>query len=371
MAICRSCQRRFQSEQGVKAHMKWCDQYAIKKSKKSAALGRLPKAAATTAAALPLQSIPPTEVPDFSAPIRELEKAMSELPTTQHARQTPQQRRREIVQAAKMQVIDRHRPSSGSVTAYMRGSAKLAIERELVSMPLEELPFEEVLEFAAAIRDGCYAPAFTRQAREATRQHVEEERRHKKEVETLGALIRANRRKKSLIQQASQQAQAFCEEKAITGWAKLSVLGDIESRLEVLLTGDEPILESQAIVRSVLEVRFAEAEATLAAAKAKEDAKWREDVLGLLVLAGLLAVPVLSSKYPDQVVTIINWIERTFGLKPAAEPEAQTCDESEETPSATSAELRPSSRRRRKAPASPLSPEPRWGNPVGGAPGHA
>jgi hypothetical protein len=37
----------------------------------------------------------------------------------------------------------------------MRGAAKLAIERELASLPLEELPFEGVLEIAAAIRDSC------------------------------------------------------------------------------------------------------------------------------------------------------------------------------------------------------------------------
>jgi len=36
------------------------------------------------------------------------------------------------------------------VTASMRGGAKLAIERELASLPLEEFPFEEVLELAAA-----------------------------------------------------------------------------------------------------------------------------------------------------------------------------------------------------------------------------
>jgi len=44
MATCSFCRGKFKSEQGVKAHMKWCDQYEIKKSKKWAALGTKPQA---------------------------------------------------------------------------------------------------------------------------------------------------------------------------------------------------------------------------------------------------------------------------------------------------------------------------------------
>ena len=42
------------------------------------------------------------------------------------------------------------------------------------------------------------------------------------------------------------------------------MLVDLESRLKALLTGDEPILEAQVIVRAVLEDRFiAHAEGTI------------------------------------------------------------------------------------------------------------
>ncbi|MCG3776654.1 MAG: hypothetical protein JW395_3514 [Nitrospira sp.] len=371
MAICRFCKQKFQSEQGVKAHMKWCAQYEIEKSKKLAALGTKPKAALTPVATLPGHAIPPVATTDFSAPLREFEQAMRDYSTKQPAPQTPQQRHRDIVQAAKTQVIDRDRTPVGQVTASMRGSAKLAIERELAPLPLEELPFEEVLEIAAAIRDGCYAPACTRQAREATRQRVEEERRHKKEVEALGAWIRADRRKKILIQQASQQALASCGEKEITGWAKLSVVGDIESRLEALMTGDEPILEAQAIVRSVLEARFAEAKATLAAARVKATERWYEEVAAALVLGAVVAAPLLAAWYPTQAVAIFKWLEQTFGLKPRAEAVTPTPETAETSPPAASAEARPPIKRRRKDPVVPPGPESPWGNALGGAPAHA
>ena len=371
MAKCGFCHRRFRSEQAVKAHLKHCKRYEVRQSKKACALGTKPKAVITTLAPPPVQSIPPIVAPDLSAPLREFEKAMSELSTKQHASQTPQQRRRKIVQAAKAQVIDPYRPSSGTVTASMCGSAKMLIERELASLPLEELPFEEDLEIAAAIRDGCYAPAFTRQAREATRRRVEEARDHKKEVETLGALLRADRRKKTLILQANHQADAYCQEKAIIGWDYLSVLSDVESRLEVFLTGDEPILEAQAIVRSVLEARYAEAGATLAAARAKATERWYEEVAAVLLLGAVVAAPLLAAWYPTQTGAIFNWLEQTFGDRPGAEAATPTPETAETTPPAASAEARSHRTRRRKYPDTPSSSESHWVDSVGGVPAHA
>jgi hypothetical protein len=298
-------------------------------------------------------------------------KSISEFSSKQAAPQTPQQKRRTILQAVKARVIDRYGTPLGLVTASMRGTAKMAIERELSTPPLEELGFEEVCELAAAIRDRLYATAFKRQAREAERQRAEAERRHHKELETVGALVRAERRKKVLIQQASHQAHAYCQEKEITGWAHLSVLGDDEARLDALLTGDEPVLEAQAIVRSVLNARFAEAAAKLAAARAKADARWYEELAGVLVLGTLVGLVVLALKYTAQALPILNWIERTFGLTPGAEAGAPNPEASETTPPAASPEARPRSKRWRKYPVTPPSPASPWPPSVGPEPGRA
>jgi len=368
MAICHPCGEEFGSEQGVKAHMKKCELYQAHKRKKAAALGRLPKAAVTSA---PVQLTPPVEAPDLTAPLRDLVKSMCEAMTKLDTPQTPQQQRRTILQAVKAQVIDQHGTPLGQITASLRGAAKLAFERELTSLALEELPFKEVCEIAAAIRDRTYEPAFTRQARDTERQRVEREKRHKDELEALGALVRADRRKKTLILQANQQAHAYCQEKAIIGWDHLSVLADVESRLEVFLSGDEPILEAQEIVRSVLEARYAEAEATLAAAQAKATERWYEDVTGVLVIGALAGLVVLAIKYPAQALPILNWIERIFGYMPGAEAGAQNPEAPKTDPTAASAESRPRSTRRRKDPDAPSSPESPWGNAVRPEPGHA
>ncbi len=219
----------------------------------------------------------------------------------------------------------------------MRGHAKLLIEQTLARLPLEEIGVEEACEVSAAIRDRLYASAFTRQAREAERQRIDTAAHKKKELETVGALFRADRRKKMLRHQASQRAEAFCQEKKITGWTYVSILSDVESRLEVFLSGEEPILEAQAIVRSVLEDRFAEAEATLTAAQATAAAQWRREMEAALVLATVAGLVGLSLRYPEQMVAFFNWVERIYDFAPGAEAGAPDPEASETTSSTASA----------------------------------
>ena len=368
MAKCGFCFRPFDSEQGVKSHLKRCDRYHAQKNKKAAALGSVPKGAATTA---PVHPNPPSEGPDLRSPLVELTQSMREFSLKQEQPQTLQQKRRHILQAVKAHVIDQYRTPLGQITPAMRGAGKMAIERELAPLPLAEIPFAEVFEFGVAIRDSCYAPEFTRHARQAERQRVEAETRQKKELEALGDLLRADRQKKRFMRLANQQAHARCESKAIRGWDHLVILSDVKASLEEFLTGSESVLEAYAITQKVLEARFIEAEATLGAARAKADAQWREEVTVGLVLGAVIGLVVLSLKYPAQTIALFEWIERTFGYTPGANAGTPNPEAPNTVPPATSAEARPRSRRQRKDPVSPSNPEPLWGNSAGGAPGHA
>jgi hypothetical protein len=297
--------------------------------------------------------------------------SMSELSTKRDAPQTPQQLRRSILQAAKERVIDRYRPSSGVVTSLMRGTAKAGIEHELATLPLEELPFEEVCEFAAAIRDRCYIPSFTRQAREAARQDAECQTRRRKELEEMAALHRADHRKTSLIEQAMGQARARCEAQQIIGRGRLRVFVEIESRLQEFLTGHESDPDVHAIIQSVLAARFSEAELQQTAAQTKADERWYEELTGLLLVVALLAAPVLALKYPTHMLAILNWIERICGLTPGAEATAPTRAASETTPPTANTDSRPPSTRRQKDPVSPSGPASPWEHSIGTERGHA
>jgi len=336
--------------------MKRCDRYLTEKGKKEPALGSVPEARST-----PSVQPTPSAGPDCAGPLREFSRKPE-------APQTPQQLRRSLLQAVKAQVVDRYHSSSGIVTSTMRGDAKMAIEQQLASLPLEELPFDEVCELAAAIRDRLYAPTFKREAQEAEQQQAEQESRRRKQIEDMAAGHRAAGRKTTLIEQAIDQARARCEAKQIVKYNRFSVLVDIESQLTEFLTGNEPFPDANAIIQTVIDARFVEAEAKQDAARAKADERWFEELAGCLVLGVFLAAPLLALWYPTQALVILNWIERTFGLNRAAEAGAPNPEASETTPPTANMESRPPSKRRRKYPDAPPSP---WANSEGGEPGHA
>ena len=363
MARCTYCGRRFCSEQAVKAHLKHCARYKAVKNQESSALGRAPKALATPVAPPPFQSDSLVTPPDLSSPLMNSVKLLNESMAKLNEPPTAQQQRRKILQSTKDHVIDHQYTASGIVTPAMRGAAKLAIERELITLPLEELPYEEVLELAIAIRDRLYGLVFRKKAHEAERQRVIQQAQRQKELEALGTWRRADRRKTALIDQALGQARAWCEAQQIIRWNRVSVLADVKSRLTEFLTGEESIPEAQVIVDGVLEARFAEAEAMLTAARAKADEKWREEVAALVLLGGVLALPVLAATYPIQTAQVFTWLERIFGSPTAAEP---TTHASPEPPAAPASDPSPPPRTRRRTVkvASPCPASPPWGHPV-------
>ena len=364
MALCHFCRRKFRSPQGVKSHLKRCSQYKAVKNQESSPLGRAPKGAAKPAATPFIPFGPEVAQPNLSAPLVDPMKLLAESMAKLNEPPSAQQQRRKVLQSAKGHVIGHYYTASGIVTPAMRGAAKLGIERELATLPLEALPFEEVLELAIAIRDRGYARAFREQAQEAARLRVEQDAQRRKDVDALGALLRASRRKRLLIQQASHQTLAYCEEKQISGMAQLSLVGDIESRLDEFLTGDESVPEAQVIMQWVLEARFAEADARLAAARAKQEQKWWDDAAGLVVIGGLVVVPVLAAMYPTQTAQLCAWLERTFGWNAAAAAGPTPHATPESAASSASASAPPPRRRWRKTAAPSFSPgfSP-WGHP--------
>jgi hypothetical protein len=361
MATCNFCKEKFKSEQGVKAHMRRCDQYQT--SKELPASGSMPKAGST-----PSVQPNPSAGPDSVAPPLDFLKAIHEFSTKRETSQTPQQLRRSILQAVKAQVVDRYQSSSGSVTSTMRGDAKMAMEQQLASLPLEELPFDEVCELAAAIRDRLYAPTFKKEAKEAEQQHAEQELRRRKQTEETAAGHRAAGRKTILIEQAIGQARARCEAKQIVGRNRFSVLVNVESQLAEFLTGNESVPDANVIIQTVIDACFVEAEAKQDAARAKAHERWYEELAGCLVLGVFLAAPLLVLWYPTQALMILNWIERTFGLNRAAEAGAPNPEASETTPPTANVESRPPIKRRRKYPVEPPSP---WTNSVGAEADHS
>src|ERR1700704_1625241 len=129
--------------------------------------------------------------------------------------------------------------------------------------------------------------------------------------------------------------------------------------------------EAHEIIQIVLDGRFAEVEAKQKAARVKKHAKWREEMMWLLVLGALVGLIVLALKFPAHTLAIFNWIRQVFGPIPGGETGAPKQSASETTRSSAGGEKSPANGRRRKDPAAPVGPTPSREDSVGTAPGHA
>ena len=176
---CKFCGRHFPSDQSLYAHFKHCQAYREHKLKKqTASLGQaVPKAGGRASTFSHPGSL---NSPDPISSLQPFFEAMG-VPSPPRAQETPQERRRTLLQAAKSHVVDRHPCLNGSVvTVQMRARAKLAIDDELRDEPLEEFSTQEVMELAEDIRDRVYA-TFLREHEKAARRTCEAEARKQRD----------------------------------------------------------------------------------------------------------------------------------------------------------------------------------------------
>src|SRR5262249_13568197 len=172
MHICRFCGRDdFPSPQSFYAHLKWCDAYRQHKlDQKTAASLRqaVPKAHAN-----PTTSPPPNPLLHTNDPFTPWMQTLQEMglrsPLAGDAQETAQQRIRWLLQAAKSRAIDQEWSYMGRVTADMRAEARLAIDRELRSEPLDEFTPDELRELVEGVRNRIYTCIQRRQERETRR----------------------------------------------------------------------------------------------------------------------------------------------------------------------------------------------------------
>ena len=176
MCTCHFCQRDdFSCPQSVYAHLKRCPKYLQHKQRK-AALGTslrhaVPKAPPHQTPASPIAPPPPSSPPSdqlepFKKAVQAFERSQTNTGDTQ---ETPQQRRRRVLQTAKNHARDHGWSFTGTVTAEMRAAGTWAIERQLRHEPIEEWTVREVNELAGSVSDRVYTSFLRRQEKEAQR----------------------------------------------------------------------------------------------------------------------------------------------------------------------------------------------------------
>ena len=202
MHKCNFCQRDdFPSRQSFNAHCRWCDAYKQHKHNLNSASGTsvrqaLPKAQPDQVTSPPIPSALLPHTNDPFAPFRDFLQGLGvPPPNADETQETPQQKRRRLLQAAKSRAIDHYWSLTRTVTTEMRAEARLAIDRELRDEPLEEFTPQEVRELAEGIREQVYVSFQRRQEKETRRAQEAEDRKRAASLRIIGHNKNAPRRK--------------------------------------------------------------------------------------------------------------------------------------------------------------------------------
>jgi len=358
MYKCNFCQRNdLPSRQSFYAHLKWCPEYLKKKQKRKAASGMslreaVPKGQPHPPISSPIPSPPLPHTDDPLAPFRNFLQGLGvQPPSAGETQETPQQKRRRLLQAAKSRAVDHYWPFTGTVTAEMRAAARLAIEHELRDEPLEEFSPQEVIELAEGLRDRVYTSFWSRQKKEAQRTQEAEERKRADQRDDDRKQKERTKKKAAFLNEALRRVITFLKTHALSPRKRLQVMDETLTLLDETLTGDEPLPEAYAAIDAVLQARIADWDACEAAREARQQEDWWE--LGTAVVV-IIALGVIYVKAPE----IFNWLLKTLWPEPA-ENSGATDKPTGEAPCPPSDQQAPLRRIRRiRRPAQSPAPEP-------------
>ncbi len=238
-AICNFCRRRFSNAQAVRAHLKACPAYR-----------RLPKGR------LPRVGKKPRTVgaPDSHAGVRSTWEDVPQPPDPQ-----PQPSRivarngqkantsglaRWMIQSVKEEVLGSGRWAGHTIPSEIKAQALVAIDQELSSLPVEQLPRAELVTIAEGIRDRIYRPVI--QAQQRAR---EEEERRRQQARQRTTLIAAGG---TYVNQALRQQQH-----ALESWTRLDLEQKVKRALEQAIDGSESEADMRALVDNLVAQQLA------------------------------------------------------------------------------------------------------------------
>ena len=190
MASCKFCGRQFGSEQGVKAHLRSCQEYLKLKpllqkqspSRNSSISSLFHKSAAS-------RSVQPLSQPLGQSASRESEQAAQ----LKHKRDS-------LLTALCSRLVDWYRTAEGAITPEMAVAAKVAILDELGGLPIEELSQTELDLRAEDIRNSIFAPYLQKQQDQMERQKDRHQKETLRRQEASEAHSRRAQRKAALIE---------------------------------------------------------------------------------------------------------------------------------------------------------------------------
>jgi hypothetical protein len=224
-------------------------------------------------------------------------------PGVGETQETPQQKRRRLLQAAKSKAIDRSWGFTGTLTAEMRAAARIVIERELRDEPLEEFSSQEVIELAEGLRDRVYASFWSRQKKETQRTQEAEERKRASQRDDDRKQNERTKKKAAFLNEAQRRVITFLKTHALSPRERLQVMEETLTLLDDTLSGDEPFPQAYAAIDAILQARVAQWDAGEAAREARQHEEWMEIAA---VILGIIALGFMYVKVPEILLWLLN-----------------------------------------------------------------
>lgn len=296
METCWDCQKEFLTSQGRKAHQKTCKQRHARREQ-HAALGTaslrqpVPQAHGTNSPSRLSPQQGQSQAPDPLAPLLDLlKKSGTPLSTRDSSPHTPAQRRRILLQEAKVTVIDQYWCPTFAITAQMKADARLHIDRELRHEPLEEWPVSESLDMAAALRDRIYTAAH-REMEKATKLSREEQEH---DLNELRGQTERTTRKEQWIAEALRRLGTQILVHSIPPLIALQAICDIKAQLGMTLSSAESLPDAYAAIDAVIHSRVAEWKLDQELREKREHERWIEGVTAVGLLIGFCCLCAYS-----------------------------------------------------------------------------
>ena len=149
--------------------------------------------------------------------------------------ETPQQKRRRLLQAAKTRAIEHYWPFTGTVTVDMRAEARLAIDRELRNEPLEDFTPQEVTELVEGLRDRIYTSYWHRQKKDARR--IQEGNAHTRATQCdRTAPTERIRKKNAFLDEVRRRAAALLKTRPLSIVQRIHLLEDLLKHCDAAFT---------------------------------------------------------------------------------------------------------------------------------------
>ena len=238
-AICNFCGRRFRNAQAVRAHLKACPAYRRLPKARLPRVGKKPRTGGTPDSDPGVRSTwedVPAPTPPRPQPSRIVARSGQKANTSGLARWT--------IQSVKEEVIGAGWSAGHTIPSEAKAQALVAIDQELSSLPVDQLPRAELVTIAEGIRDRIYRPVIQTQQRAR-----EEEERRRQQVRQRTTLIAAGG---TYANQALRQQQH-----ALESWSRFDLEHKVKRALEQAIDGNESEADMRALVDNLVAQQLA------------------------------------------------------------------------------------------------------------------